>query len=125
MTIYLVHAGADLSLELFVSPQLEAAVAQQWELIRDRDVRDTYRKALERRLEDLLKDCLDWDLKPPTAAQVSYATVVATKLGLIIPTEARHSRFHMAMFLEKYASRLKERNDHVDPNRPADETQAT
>jgi len=30
MTIYVVHAGVDLSLELFVSPQLEAAVAMQW-----------------------------------------------------------------------------------------------
>jgi hypothetical protein len=125
MTIYVVHAGVDLSLELFVSPQLEAAVAQQWERIRDREVRDTYRRALERRLEDLLKDCLDWDLKPPTAAQLSYATVVATKLGLVVPTEARHSRFHMAMFLEKHASKLKERNEGAEPGRPSDESQAT
>jgi len=125
MTIYVVHAGADLSLELFVSPQLEAAVAQQWERIRDREVRDTYRRALERRLEDLLKDCLDWDLKPPTAAQMSYATVVATKLGMVVPTEARHSRFHMAMFLEKHASRLKERNEGAEPSRQSNEPQAT
>lgn len=125
MTIYVVHAGVDLSLELFVSPQLEAAVAQQWERIRDREVRDTYRRALERRLEDLLKDCLDWDLKPPTAAQMSYATVVATKLGLVVPTEARHSRFHMAMFLEKHASKLKERNDGIEPGKPIHDPQAT
>lgn len=124
MTIYVVHAGVDLSLELFVSPQLEAAVAQQWERIRDREVRDTYRRALERRLEDLLKDCLDWDLKPPTAAQMSYATVVATKLGLVVPTEARHSRFHMAMFLEKHAPKLKERNDGIELGKPSDEPQA-
>lgn len=125
MTIYVVHTGVDLSLELFVSPQLEAAVAQQWERIRDRAVRDTYRRALERRLEDLLKDCLDWDLKPPTAAQLSYATVVAAKLGTVVPTEARHSRFHMAMFLEKYGARLKARNESAEPSRPADESQAT
>jgi hypothetical protein len=125
MTIYVVHAGVDLSLELFVSPQLEAAVAMQWERIRDREVRDTYRRALERRLEDLLKDCLDWDLKPPTAAQQSYATVVATKLGVGVPTEARHSRFHMAMFLEKYAPKLKERDNGIDPSKSTDESQAT
>jgi len=125
MTIYVVHAGVDLSLELFVSPQLEAAVAQQWERIRDREVRDTYRRALERRLEDLLKDCLDWDLKPPTAAQMSYATVVATKLGLVVPIEARHSRFHMAMFLEKHTAKLKERNEGEEPSRPSGESQAT
>jgi hypothetical protein len=120
MTIYVVHAGVDLSLELFVSPQLEAAVAVQWERIRDREVRDTYRRALERRLEDLLKDCLDWDLKPPTAAQLSYATVVATKLGVPVPSEARHSRFHMAMFLEQYGRKLKDRTDADEPGRPAD-----
>lgn len=125
MTIYVVHAGVDLSIELFVSPQLEAAVAQQWERIRDREVRDTYRRALERRLEDLLKDCLDWDLKPPTAAQVSYATVVAAKLGLVVPSEARHSRFHMAMFLEQHGRKLKERTDVDEPGKPADGEQTT
>lgn len=108
MSIYVVHAGVDLSLELYVSPQLEQAIAIQWERIRDKEVRGTYTKALERRLEDLLKDCLDWDLKAPTPAQISFATVVATRLGISVPSEALQSRFHMAMFLEKNAAKTRE-----------------
>lgn len=111
MTIYVVHTGVDLSLELFVSPQLERAIAQQWERVRDRQVRDTYRKALEKRLEDLLRECLDWDLKPPTASQLSYATVIATKLGIALPQEAKESRFHMAMFLESHAPKTRIKPD--------------
>jgi hypothetical protein len=120
MTIYVVHAGVDLSLELFVSPQLEAAIAVQWERIRDKEVRDTYRKALERRLEDLLKECLDWDLKPPTPAQVAYATVIAAKLGLTVPSDVLATRLHMALFLEKYGSKLKERIDSNVLEKPSD-----
>jgi len=120
MTIYVVHAGVDLSLELFVSPQLEAAIAVQWERIRDKEVRSTYRRALERRLEDLLKDCLDWDLKPPTPSQVAYATVIAAKLGITVPSDVLATRLHMALFLEKYGSKLKERIDNSPLERPSD-----
>ena len=103
MPLLLVHPSVDLTLELYVSPALEEAIALQWERIRQRAVRDTYVKALEYRLEDLLRDCLDWDLKPPTAAQLSYATLLAKRHGISIPTEAQNYRFHMAMFLEAWS----------------------
>lgn len=103
MPLLLVHPSVDLTLELYVSPALEEAIALQWERVRKRTVRDTYVKALEYRLESYLKDCLDWDLKPPTEAQVSYATLLATRHSVSVPSEALSYRFHMAMFIETWA----------------------
>jgi hypothetical protein len=107
MPLLLVHPAVDLTLELYVSPALEEAIALQWERVRKRTVRDTYVKALEYRLQDLLRDCLDWDLKPPTDAQVAYATVLAARHGVSVPSEALNYRFHMAMFLETRARKPK------------------
>jgi len=103
MPLLLVHPSVDLTLELFVSPALEEAIALQWERVRQGTVRDTYVKALEYRLQDLLRECLDWDLKPPTEAQLSYATLLAARHGVSVPTEARNYRFQMAMFIEAWA----------------------
>ena len=107
MPLLLVHPAVDLTLELYVSPALEEAIALQWERVRKRTVRDTYVKALEYRLQDLLRDCLDWDLKPPTEAQVAYATVLAARHGVSVPSEVLNYRFHMAMFLETWARKPK------------------
>lgn len=107
MPLLLVHPALDLTLELYVSPDLEEAIALQWERVRKRTVRDTYVKALEYRLQDLLRECLDWDLKPPTDAQVAYATVLAARHGISVPSEALSYRFHMAMFLEAWARKPK------------------
>jgi hypothetical protein len=107
MPLLLVHPAVDLTLELYVSPALEEAIALQWERVRKRTVRDTYVKALEYRLQDLLRECLDWDLKPPTEAQVAYATVLAARHGVSVPSEALNYRFHMAMFLETWARKPK------------------
>lgn len=105
MPLLLVHPSADLTLELYVSPALEEALALQWERVRQRTVRDTYVKALEYRLEDLLTDCLDWDLKPPTEAQLSYATLLARRHGITVPTEALNYRMHMALFIDAWSRR--------------------
>ena len=107
MPLLLVHPAVDLTLELYVSPALEEAIALQWERVRKRTVRDTYVKALEYRLQDLLRECLDWDLKPPTEAQVAYAMVLAARHGVSVPSEALSYRFHMAMFLEAWARKPK------------------
>lgn len=103
MPLLLVHPSVDLTLELYVSSALEEAIALQWERVRKRTARDSYVKALEYRLECLLQDCLDWDLKPPTEAQIAYATLLANRHGVPVPSEAMNYRFHMAMFIETWA----------------------
>jgi len=105
MPLLLVHPSVDLTLELYVSSALEEAIAIQWERVRKRTVRETYVKALEYRLQELLTDCLDWDLKPPTDAQVSYATLLAARHGISVPSEALSYRFHTAMFIETWSRR--------------------
>lgn len=115
MALYLVNPGVEMTLELFVSQRLEDALAIQYERIKDRKVRDTFVKRLERQIETLLKDSLDWDLKEPTEAQLNYAVLVAKQLGISIPSEARRYRFHTAMFLETYSPQVrKDIGDRAD-----------
>lgn len=48
--------------------------------------------------------CLDPDLKPPTVAQIVYATDIARVLGLAIPPVAIRYRGAMATFIENNVS---------------------
>ena len=107
MPLYLVNPAVDMSLELYVSDSLEKAMTVQYERIKDRRARDTFVRHLEQRLETLLCDAIDWDLKPPTEAQLSYATLLAKQLSIELPPEVRTSRFHAAMFLEEHAAKAK------------------
>lgn len=116
MPLYLVNPAVDMSLELFVSQRLEEALTIQFERIKDRRVRDTFVQHLERRLEGLLADTIDWDLKEPTQAQLSYAMLVAKQLGIELPSEVRRSRFHAAMFLEEHADQVKQAKGEQRPN---------
>ena len=107
MALYLVNPSVEMSLELYVSTRLEEALTIQYERIRDRRVRDTFVKKLEQRLESLLADTMDWDLKAPTEAQLNYAKLIAKQLGIDLPSEAHKYRFHTAMFLETYADQAR------------------
>lgn len=104
MALYLVNPGVDLTLELFVAPNMEEAVCIQWERIKDRAIRQTFVRKLEKQLESLLADCMDWDLKEPTPAQLSYAVIISRKLDISVPSEAMKYRFHMALFIDTYSS---------------------
>ena len=107
MALYLVNPAVELTHELYVSNHLEEALTIQYERIKDRRVRDTFVRKLEQRLENLLVDSIDWDLKEPTEAQLNYATLIAKQVGIPLPTEARKYRFHTAMFLETYAAQVR------------------
>lgn len=110
MALYLVNPSVEMSLELYVSTRLEEALTIQYERIRDRRVRDTFVKKLEQRLESLLADTMDWDLKAPTEAQLNYAKLIAKQLDIELPSEALKYRFHTAMFLETYSERARARD---------------
>ncbi|TWT23622.1 hypothetical protein FQY83_03055 [Luteimonas marina] len=107
MALYLVNPAVEMTLELYVSAQLEEALTIQFERIKDRKVRDTFVRRLENQVETLLKDSIDWDLKEPTEAQLNYAILIAKQLGISVPSEVRKSRFYAAMFLETYAAQVK------------------
>lgn len=103
MALYLVNPAVDMTLELYVSQRLEEALTIQYERIKDRCVRDVFVRKLEEQLESLLTASIDWDLKEPTTAQLNYAILVSSQVGVPLPVEARTYRFHTAMFLETYA----------------------
>lgn len=119
MALYLVNPAVEMTLELYVSQRLEESLTIQYERIRDRKVRDTFVRRLEKQVETLLKDSIDWDLKEPTEAQLNYATLVAKQLGISLPSEARKYRFHTAMFLETYAPQVRKELEAAD-QRPSE-----
>ena len=107
MALYLVNPAVDMSLELYVSDRLKEALTIQFERIKDRRVRDTFIRKLERSLESLLVESIDWDLKQPTEAQLNYAILIAKQLEIPLPSEVRKYRFHAAMLLETYANQAR------------------
>lgn len=107
MALFLVNPGVDLTLELYISPSMEEAVCIQWERVKDKAIRQTFVRKLEKQLERLMAECMDWDLKEPTPAQASYATLISRRLGISVPSEALRYRFHMALFLETYSERYR------------------
>ena len=107
MALYLVNPGVDLTLELYIAPAMEEAICIQWERIRDKAIRQTFVRKLEKQLERLIVECMDWDLKEPTPAQASYASLISRKLGVSIPSEALKYRFHMALFIDTYSEQYR------------------
>lgn len=107
MALYLVNPGVDLTLELYIASAMEEAICIQWERAKDRAIRQAFVRKLEKQLERLIVDCIDWDLKEPTPAQVSYATLIGRKLEVSIPSEALKYRFHMALFIDTYSEQYR------------------
>lgn len=107
MAIYLVNPGVDLTLELYIAPAMEEAICIQWERARDKAIQQTFVRKLEKLLERLVVECMDWDLKEPTPAQTSYAVLISRKLAVPIPPEAMKYRFHMALFIDTYSDRYR------------------
>jgi len=124
MALYLVNPAVEMTLELYVSQRLEESLTIQYERIRDRRVRDTFVRRLEKQVETLLKDSIDWDLKEPTEAQLNYATLVAKQLDISLPSEARKYRFHTAMFLETYAPQVRKELEAADQRPSESEAEA-
>jgi len=56
-----------------------------------------------------LIECLDADLKPPTEAQLKYATAIARDLNLALPSEALRFRGAMTEFLDRYVELHKQK----------------
>ncbi|MGH8110359.1 MAG: hypothetical protein ACREPL_00220 [Rhodanobacteraceae bacterium] len=69
--------------------------------------------ALQRRLAACvaagIAECLDPDLRPPSEAQVAYATAIARELGVSLSGEALRYRGAMADFINRFADQFKRR----------------
>jgi hypothetical protein len=60
------------------------------------------KKRLSRCVEWGLQECVDADLKPPTAAQLRYATSIARDVGVPLHAEALRFRGPMAEFIDRH-----------------------
>lgn len=101
MALYLVDLGQDMSIELFLSESVERALALQWERIKDRTAREAFCRRMASHLESVIPDSIDWDIKEPTSAQVSFAMALSKELDVPVPPEALRFRGSMHEFLEQ------------------------
>lgn len=92
---------------------LDASVQEAWQLQFDRAVHagsiDGLRDRLAYCFASSLTECLDADLKPPTDAQIQYATAITRELGLSLNSETLRYRGAMSEFINRYADAFKER----------------
>jgi hypothetical protein len=92
---------------------LDDSVREAWQLQFDRAQLAGSTDALKMRLAysfaASLVECLDADLKPPTEAQVQYATAITRELGLSLNAETLRYRGAMAEFINQYVDAFKER----------------
>jgi hypothetical protein len=96
-----------------ISIPLEESVQEAWQLQFDRATQTGGAEGLRERLAHCfassLAECLDPDLKPPSEAQVRYATDITRELGLSLNAEVLRYRGAMAEFIDRYADAFKDR----------------
>lgn len=109
MSFFLVAPALDWSTELFLSEQTERLFALQWERLKDPEEREAFNRRLTKHLEKLLPEALDWEIKEPTPAQLSYASAISKELGVPIPPDALRSRSVMHAFIQQHAPKAKQR----------------
>lgn len=68
---------------------------------------DRLRLRLAQCFASSLIDCLDADLRPPSPAQLKFATDLARKFGVPLPAEAIRFRGEMMDFIERHAAALR------------------
>lgn len=94
-----------------ISIPLNDCVRAAWLLQYDRAAHSGGIEGFQERLAscfaESLAECLDTDLKPPTDAQVKYATSIARELGIALPSEALRFRGPMAEFIDRFAETLR------------------
>ncbi len=90
---------------------VDDSALETWQIQLARATQPDAMGALRRRLAGCLaaglSECLDPDLRPPSEAQVSYATAIARELGVSISGEALRYRGSMADFIGRFAERFK------------------
>lgn len=104
MALLLIDPDYDLLLDLGAPVGVLESVQEQWLRLAHDPEREEFAARIAARLLPILSDCLDWDLKPPTSAQVSYAVSLARKLNLEIPAKVLQRRSDMGAFLDANAN---------------------
>lgn len=106
MALLLIDPDCDLLIALDATPGLLESLQEQWSRLQHDPERESFGARLSARVVPILADCLDWDLKPPTNAQISFAVSIAKKLQLEIPAGVLQRRSEMADFLDTHCPLL-------------------
>lgn len=88
---------------------IQEAWVMQYERASHAGAVDGFRERLAHCFATSLIECLDPDLKPPTDAQVKYATDIARELGIPLPPEALRFRGSMAEFIDRFADAMRQK----------------
>ncbi len=92
---------------------LDDPIHEAWTLQYDRALHSGSIESFQARLAQCfavsLTECLDADLKPPTPAQVQYATDIARQLGIPLPPEVLRFRGSMGEFIDRFAEALRQK----------------
>ncbi|MGN2242449.1 hypothetical protein ACFWZU_02945 [Frateuria sp. GZRR33] len=102
----------DIEVGIPLDPSIQEAWQIQYERSLEAGRAEGFQKRLATSFAQALTDCLDADLKPPTDAQLRYATSIARELGVALPPEALRFRGAMADFIGRFAERLREKRGH-------------
>lgn len=115
MPLLLVDMQSDLLIEIPVAEPLAEALNIQWERLPDEAARNAFGARFGPRLEHALGESLDWDLRAPTPAQVTYATAISRALGVALPSEVLRYRGQMNEFLDSHNQAFKDRGFNKKP----------
>lgn len=66
---------------------------------------------MTQQLDSVIPKSIDWDIKEPTPAQVSFAMALSKQLDVAIPPDALRYRGHMHEFLEIHSPQPKARRE--------------
>ena len=109
MALFLVDPVLEMSIQLTISEPIEQALAIQWQRMEQGNNRDNFCRRIALHLDAIIPEAIDWDIKSPTPAQMSFALVISKHLGIPLPADAVRYRGQMHAFIEQYAPVMKER----------------
>lgn len=107
MSFYFVCPGLDFTIEIPLSPLGHEQVLRQ--VLRAQADGDCtkFRSRLAEELGRILPNVTDWDIRPPTGAQLAYAKSLCNQLGCVLPRAVLVSRYSMQAFISEQALLLK------------------
>lgn len=108
MTLFLVAPNLDLTLEVPISPDVLGVIDRYLAAVKDGWEHDDFCKRLGVEIGRVLPEVIDWQLKPPTQAQIAFARSLCRQLGITLPTDAVSMRGEMHRFIERHSQRLRE-----------------
>jgi len=90
---------------------IDQATADAWDRQFRRIARSVDPPAYIERLRESagakLRQCLDWDLQPPTERQLNFADAIAKEFNLTLSEEVTRYKGAMAGFLDQYGAEFK------------------